>query len=97
MRTLGEALRLLRIHHDLRQNQAAAASGLSTSYVSEIERGLKTPTLEAVARLAALYDLPRSAVFYLAEVVALPPGTPRPPMPDARTSAMIAMHLARGA
>src|SRR3546814_14803062 len=41
---LGEALRLIRVYHDLKQKQAAERLEVSKSYLSEIERGLKAPT-----------------------------------------------------
>lgn len=64
---LGEALRLIRVYHDLKQNQAATKLGLSTSYLSEIEAGAKTPTLEIIQRYSKEFDLPVSSIMFFAE------------------------------
>ena len=47
---LGEALRLIRVYHDLKQKQVAERLDISTSYLSEIEKGHKTPSLELIQR-----------------------------------------------
>lgn len=64
---LGEALRLIRVYHDLKQNQAAQLLGLSTSYLSEIERGQKTPTLEIIDRYAKAFEMPVSSIMFFSE------------------------------
>lgn len=64
---LGEALRLIRVYHDLKQKQAAERLGVSTSYLSEIERGQKTPTLDIIERYARTFDMPISAIMFFAE------------------------------
>ena len=45
---LGEELRRGRIAAGLSQEQLAFRSGLSRPYVSQLERGLKSPTLETL-------------------------------------------------
>jgi transcriptional regulator with XRE-family HTH domain len=57
---LGEALRLIRVYHDLKQK-------VSTSYLSEIERGLKTPTLDIIQRYATVFDMPVSSIMFFSE------------------------------
>lgn len=66
-RSLGEALHLVRVHDDLKQKTAAARLGLSTSYVSELEHGAKTPTMDVLDRYAAVFRLPVSSLLFLAE------------------------------
>ena len=77
---LGEALRLIRVYHDLKQNQAAERLGVSTSYMSEIERGTKTPTLETIERYSKAFDIPVSSIMFFSE--SLEHGSP---MDGART------------
>ncbi|WP_413818560.1 helix-turn-helix transcriptional regulator [Sphingobium sp.] len=64
---LGEALRLIRVYHDLKQKQAAERLGVSTSYISEIEKGTKTPTLETIERYAKAFDMPVSSIIFFSE------------------------------
>lgn len=64
---LGEALRLIRVYHDLKQKDAAARLGVSTSYISDIERGDKTPTLAVIQKYATVFDMPVSSIMFFAE------------------------------
>ena len=66
---LGEALRLIRVYHDLRANELADKLEISTSYLSEIERGRKTPTLDLVKRYSEEFGLPVSSIMFFAENV----------------------------
>lgn len=66
---LGEALRLIRVYHDLKQKQAAERLGLSTSYLSEIERGVKTPTLDIIQRYGDVFEMPVSSIMFFSENV----------------------------
>lgn len=64
---INEALRLIRVFHDLKQAEAAEKLGLSQSYISELERGSKSPTLEVIEKYAAAFDLPASSILYFSE------------------------------
>ncbi|WP_157218586.1 helix-turn-helix transcriptional regulator [Flavisphingomonas formosensis] len=66
---LGEALRLIRVYHDLKQKQAAERLGVSTSYISEIEKGTKTPTLETIDRYSKAFDIPVSSIMFFSETL----------------------------
>ncbi|MCT2560054.1 helix-turn-helix domain-containing protein [Tsuneonella sp. YG55] len=66
---LGEALRLIRVYHDLKQKQVAERLDISTSYLSEIEKGHKTPTLEVIQRYSDVFGLPVSSIMFFAESV----------------------------
>ena len=66
---LGEALRLIRVYHDLKQKDAADLLGLSTSYLSEIEKGRKVPALDIVNRYSDKFGLPVSSIMFFAESV----------------------------
>ncbi|WP_334037947.1 helix-turn-helix transcriptional regulator [Burkholderia gladioli] len=64
---LGEALRLVRVYHDLSQSQLCAELGVSNSYVSEIESGKKQPTLELLQKYSAEFNIPISSLMFFAE------------------------------
>ena len=66
---LGEALRLIRVYHDLKQKQVAERLQISTSYLSEIEKGHKTPSLELIQRYSDVFGLPVSSIMFFAESV----------------------------
>lgn len=64
---INEALRLIRVFHDLKQNQAAEKLGFSQSYLSEIERGTKSPTLDVIQRYSDAFDIPASSILFFSE------------------------------
>ena len=64
---LGEALRLIRVFHDRKQNDLAEILGISQSHLSEIERGVKTPSQDLVAKYAKFFDLPVSSIWFFDE------------------------------
>lgn len=67
---LGEALRLIRVYHDLKQKDAAGRLGISATYLSEIEKGRKVPTLEVIQKYSDAYGLPVSSIMFFSETVA---------------------------
>ena len=67
---LSEALRLIRVFHDMKQRELAERLGISKSYLSEIESGKKTPSLELVNRYAEEFDLPASSILFFSESLA---------------------------
>lgn len=64
---LSEALRLLRVYHDLTQTELAERLKLSKSYLSEIESGTKAPTLAVIDNYASEFEIPASAILFFAE------------------------------
>jgi transcriptional regulator with XRE-family HTH domain len=64
---LSEALRLIRVFHDLKQNELAERLEISQSHLSEIVRAKKTPTSELVAKYAKEFDLPVSSIWFFDE------------------------------
>ena len=64
---LSEALRLIRVFHDLKQNELAERLSISQSFLSEIESGKKTPTNELIAKYANEFDLPISSIWFFDE------------------------------
>lgn len=64
---LHEALRLIRVFHDLKQFELAERLGVSKSHVSEIERGSKTPSLDLIEKYSVEFRIPMSAIMFFAE------------------------------
>lgn len=66
---LNEALRLVRVYHDLSQADVAERVGLSKSYVSEIESGEKNVSLAVLEKYSTAFDIPMSSLMLFAERV----------------------------
>lgn len=64
-----EALRLVRVFHDMNQSNLAERLGISKSYLSELESGKKSPTLELLQKYAATFNMPLSSLLFFAENV----------------------------
>ena len=64
---LNEALRLIRVFHDLKQFELAERLKVSKSHISEIESGAKTPSLELIEKYSAEFRIPVSAIMFFAE------------------------------
>lgn len=64
---LPEALRLLRVFHDMKQGELAEKLGLSKSYISEIENGNRTPSLDVIEKYAEYFRIPASSILFFAE------------------------------
>jgi len=64
---LSEALRLIRLYHDLKQKELADRLSISTSYLSEIESGKKIPTIELINRYAKEFNIPASSILFFSE------------------------------
>lgn len=64
---INEALRLIRVYHDMKQTEAAEKLGISKSYLSEIEKGTKTPTLQLITRYEREFNIPSSSIMFFSE------------------------------
>jgi transcriptional regulator with XRE-family HTH domain len=64
---INEALRLLRIYHDMSQTELATQLNLSNSYVSELESGKKQPTLDLLEKYAKHFQIPVSSLLFFSE------------------------------
>jgi transcriptional regulator with XRE-family HTH domain len=64
---LSEALRLLRVFHDLKQGDLAEQIGVSKSYVSELENGNRTPSLDVIEKYAKRFNVPVSSIMFFSE------------------------------
>jgi transcriptional regulator with XRE-family HTH domain len=66
---LSEALRLIRVFHDLSQKKLSEKLEISKSYISEIESGKKVPTLELLNRYSELFNIPISSIMFFSESI----------------------------
>ncbi|MFN8831827.1 MAG: helix-turn-helix transcriptional regulator [Labrys sp. (in: a-proteobacteria)] len=64
---LNEALRLIRVYHDMKQTDAAEKLGVSKSYLSEIESGHKEPSLDLIRKYEVTYGIPASSILFFSE------------------------------
>ena len=64
---LSEALRLIRVFHDLKQYELAERLKISNSHLSEVERGKKIPTIELINRYSDEFGIPSSSILFFAE------------------------------
>lgn len=64
---LSEALRLIRVFHDLKQGELAKRIGISNSYLSEIENGQKKPSLDLLKKYETVFNIPVSSIIFFSE------------------------------
>lgn len=67
MGNIGRAIKLLRATHNWKQLDLAKATGLSKSYICELERGNATPSLDKLSTIGAAFDVKVSEIFLIAE------------------------------
>ena len=60
---LGERIRALRSKRGLSQEQLALKAGLTPSFIGQIERGLKSPTVTSIEKIVNALDVKFEDVF----------------------------------
>jgi len=71
-------VRRIRVKLKLSQEALAIDSGLDSSYISRLERGLENPTIVTLDRIAAALSVPAS------DLLATPKGERPKPLPGGR-------------
>jgi len=66
----GQALKLLRRYQGMNQSVLAKELGVSRSYISELESGNRTPSLDLLNRYAETFEIPVSSLVFFAEALA---------------------------
>jgi len=66
-KAFGEVLRELRLERGLSQERLALEMGLHRTYVSQLERGVKSPTLRTIWRLSRFLGIDPSQLVRLVE------------------------------
>lgn len=64
---LHRALKLLRTFHQLSQVELAKRLGISNSYLSEIESGRKSPSVDLLDQYSEIFKLPLSSILLFSE------------------------------
>jgi len=71
-RSLGAALKQTRNAHPLSLHELSAASGVTMSCISVIERGQSNPTIDTINRLAVAMDTTPANLLRFAEQISKP-------------------------
>lgn len=69
-KALGERIRELRLERGLSQEQLALKAELNISFVGQIERGLKSPTITSLEKLVAALEVRFEDIFTFAPNIA---------------------------
>jgi transcriptional regulator with XRE-family HTH domain len=64
---IGEALRLIRVYHDIKAIDLAKQLGISSGYLSEIENQKKNPSIELIYKYAEIFNTKPSAILFFDE------------------------------
>lgn len=62
-RSFAEVLREVRLERGLSQEGLADGAGLHRTYISQVERGLKSPSLRSLEKIAQALGMPPSALL----------------------------------
>ena len=69
---LNRALKLLRTYHQLTQVELAKRLDIGNSYLSEIENGLKTPSIDLLQKYSVVFKIPVSSIILFSEKIEEP-------------------------
>lgn len=69
---LNRALKLLRTYHQLSQTELASKLYISNSYLCEIEKGIKSPNLDLLAKYGDIFKMPVSNILLFSEKIEAP-------------------------
>lgn len=69
---INQALKKIREFHNMKQYELANTIGISNSYLSEIESGKKSPSLELLKKYSEVFDIPVSSLIYFSEELEKP-------------------------
>lgn len=61
--SLGKKIRAIRTAKDMKITEMSRLSGLTTSMISQVERGLISPSIETLKKLGNVLDVPLSFLF----------------------------------
>ena len=60
---LGQRIRELRNERHMSQEELSFKAGISPAHLGQIERALKSPTIDTVAKIATALDIPVASLF----------------------------------
>ena len=61
------ALKVVRQYHRINQSDLADRIGISRSYINEIEKGKKEPSIDVLRKYSEFFDIPVSSLMLFAE------------------------------
>lgn len=63
----GQALKLIRQYHNVKQSELASKISISNSYLSEVESGKKEVTIDLLKKYSEFFNLPMSSLMLFSE------------------------------
>lgn len=69
---LGQRIRELRTKQHMSQEELSFKAGISPAHLGQIERALKNPTIDTIAKIAVALDIPIADLFAMDTVTATP-------------------------
>lgn len=66
---INRALKLLRTYHQLTQVELAGRLEISNSYLSEIEKGVKSPSIDLLNKYSTIFNMPVSTILLFSEKI----------------------------
>lgn len=64
---INQALKNIRQFHNIKQSDLSEKLGISNSYLSEIESGKKSPSLELLSQYSEIFDISVSSLLFFSE------------------------------
>lgn len=64
-----QALKKIREFHNIKQSELSIQLGISNSYLSEIESGKKSPSLELLDKYSEIFNIPVSSLILFSETL----------------------------
>lgn len=64
---IGEAIKIIRVFNGLTQQELALKLDISHSYLSQIESGKRTPTLDTISSVSSEFRIPVSSLMFFSE------------------------------
>lgn len=69
---LGQRIRELRMQQHMSQEELSFKAGISPAHLGQIERALKNPTIDTIAKIAVALDIPIADLFTMGTVTTTP-------------------------
>lgn len=88
---LGQRIREIRINQHMSQEELSFKAGISAAHLGQIERALKNPTIDTVAKIAGALNVPISSLF----TEGCPAAPPPPAPPSARSTPILRIWMMR--
>ncbi len=64
---IGDAFKIVRVFNNMTQQELAKEIGISHSYLSQIEAGKRTPTIDTIRDFSRFFKVPVSSLMFFSE------------------------------